>query len=313
MRTPVLLHAGRHHLFVFRTLTKGDILLSMGADDFGDRGVGGLRAAEIHESCSSVGISHLLDDEERLFGILKILDIKAGTHNVLVKLACRRIDGSSKIFFVGWGTSRHGQLSQNVTSPITASPVAVPIQDAQDVISFAVGNHHSVFVYSSGRVLALGSDRKMQREGLGSIDDAHSVGTTWNGTYVLRDSHMEDWRIYATGSNSKGQLASQPSDPCSHEVVFGKNSSAREIVCGSEHILVHILPTAADPSSDNAKEEIWGWGWNEHGNLGLGHVNDIHEPRVIWPSASCPVPRHRIHGVWAGLGTSWIAIEYDSL
>lgn len=283
---------------------KVDILLSMGADDYGDRGVGGPRAAASHESVSSVGFEHLLNDDEQPDS-MQILGMKAGTHHALIQLACQRSDASSRVFFAGWGASRHGQLGQSVT-PFTPSPIAVCIPDAQDVASFVLGNHHSVFLYSTGRVLALGSNRKIQTQGLGSVEDGRSVGTTWNGTYVLLGPPSETRRIYATGSNTKGQLACSPSDTSSREVIFREGPAAREIVCGSEHVLVRFFPN----SSDDTKEEVWGWGWNEHGNLGLGHADDVHEPKLIWPSDSCIVSSHKTRDIWAGFGTTWIAIEY---
>lgn len=289
---------------------KTDILLSMGADAYGDRGMGGPRAAASHDAVSSVGFEHLLDEDDQPDSI-QILDIKAGTHHALVKIACRRRNGSRRALFAGWGASRHGQLGLGVTEPFTPSPTIVTVPEALDVVSFAVGNHHSVFVYSTGRVLASGSNRKNQTQGVDTIQDAQSVGTTWNGTYILHGPPSEIWRIYAAGSNTKGQLASSRSDASSRDFILREDSAAREIVCGSEHVLVRLQLNASNLDETCTREEVWGWGWNEHGNLGLGHVEDVHEPVCIWPNENCTVVQHEIHCVWAGFGTTWIAIEYD--
>ncbi|KLO20600.1 RCC1/BLIP-II protein [Schizopora paradoxa] len=284
---------------------KNDILLSLGADDYGDRGVGGLRASASLASFSSVSFDHLMEEDDESDSI-QICDIKAGTHHVLVKLSCRCRNGSRRTFFAGWGASRHGQLGRSTIESFTSTPITISIPEALDVVSFAVGNHHSVFVYSPGQIMTLGSDRKNQTQGLSSIQDAHSVGATWNGTYVLRIPRSEKWRIYATGSNSKGQLASPPSDAAARDVTFQEESAAEEVVCGSEHVLVRLK--RMDLKSVG---EVWSWGWNEHGNLGLGHVEDVHEPTRIWPTEDFTNVSHEILGIWAGFGTTWIAIACD--
>ena len=62
-----------------------------------------------------------------------------------------------------------------------------------------------------------------------------------------------------------------------------------------------------------ANVEIWAWGWNEHGNLGLGHTEDVQLPlRISMPDADTSASEVKfkgIAGVWAGCGTSWIATE----
>ena len=58
--------------------------------------------------------------------------------------------------------------------------------------------------------------------------------------------------------------------------------------------------------------EVWGWGWNEHGNLGLGHKQDISRPSFIWPNDILyggDSSSEKLIGVWAGCATSWIAVN----
>ena len=71
-------------------------------------------------------------------------------------------------------------------------------------------------------------------------------------------------------------------------------------VCGSEHVLCVL-----------GQAEVWGWGWNEHGNLATGSLNDVKAPVRIWPPLSAPVGEKmgEAVGVWAGCGTSWIAVS----
>ncbi|BGP12408.1 hypothetical protein JCM10213_001987 [Rhodosporidiobolus nylandii] len=121
------------------------------------------------------------------------------------------------------------------------------------------------------------------------------------------------------------------------------------LACGSEHVLALLSPpspppnspsSSPDPSECAAEEaggeaEVYGWGWNEHGNLGLSHsmsttssspssppppapegLEDVHLPRRIWPqprSDAEDAPQgkdsRRVTRVWGGMATSWILLK----
>jgi len=148
-------------------------------------------------------------------------------------------------------------------------------------------------------VFAFGSDRRDQCRDLIAIGDVQAVGATWNGSYLVhKDSNKDGWLIYATGSNSKSQLASEPSESASHEIQAPRDSQFLGIACGSEHVLIHVRIGQAS--------QVWGWGWNEHGNLGLGHTDDVATPTLLW---SGDAQRGEAVSIWAGSGTSWIVVE----
>jgi protein ATS1 len=54
---------------------------------------------------------------------------------------------------------------------------------------------------------------------------------------------------------------------------------------------------------------LYAWGWNEHGNLGIGSLEDQ------WGAVEVPLPRdgggktQRVQGMWAGCGTSWVLVD----
>jgi protein ATS1 len=81
---------------------------------------------------------------------------------------------------------------------------------------------------------------------------------------------------------------------------------------GSEHVLALFggKDKLFGAVTEEDETEVWGWGWNEHGNLGVGTTDDIRLPTQIWPG---PLERDdrlgTAVGVWAGCGTSWIALE----
>ncbi|KAG7452063.1 RCC1/BLIP-II [Guyanagaster necrorhizus] len=246
-----------------------DVLISMGANDFGDLGVGTSRSAVdfhvVELPCNGETITAL----------------HAGQHHVVTQ-----VDGAQ---LVGWGLSRHGQLGE------PKSKVAIPriISVDGQIKSFALGAHHTVLLLTSGHVVGLGSNRKEQLHGLETSSDVRLVGCTWNGTYaVLGD------QIHSTGSHSKGQLGRSPTDPY---VKLPQNHHLKKLACGTEHVLALFDVVDGDP-------EVWGWGWNEHGNLGLGTTQDIRHPVKIWPRDSAPVSGNAVD-IWAGPGTSWIWVQ----
>ena len=93
--------------------------------------------------------------------------------------------------------------------------------------------------------------------------------------------------------------------------IFDCKSTCLEIACGSEHVLALSRRTTEDHRS--VQQTLWGWGWNEHGNLGIGNTQDILVPVKIWSNSSPVVVSgsyfervHEVIGIWAGVGTSWI-------
>ena len=49
--------------------------------------------------------------------------------------------------------------------------------------------------------------------------------------------------------------------------------SVVDVACGSRHTVVH--------AQDGGKDELWGFGWNKYGQLGLGHMLPKDSPARI--------------------------------
>ncbi|KAI0352288.1 RCC1/BLIP-II [Trametes cingulata] len=286
-----------------------DVLLSMGADDFGNLGIGDARAQKTDTPVHVVPVDNFVPS--RTAGDhLTVVALSAGPHHTIVHVRLTRADGTTETFCAGWGTSRHGQLGA-LTSPsgrpipFVPSPHLVPIRSPEEVTQLALGNQHTVVLLSYRTLCALGSNRKGQLEGVDALRDVERVGCTWNGTYAL----LRTGQIVATGSNTHSQLG-RGSD--FHErqgtlgpVRFPFELSPRQVVdmvCGSEHVLCVI-------QRDEASWEVWGWGWNEHGNLGTGGIEDVAAPVKIWPREESGEVGGQVLKVWAGCGTSWILVE----
>lgn len=296
----------------------GDILLSMGSDDFGDLGIGSSSERKESGCHHRINFAHLFSNMDQ--SLIRILELQAGPHNAVALLSCEEngSGGAKTIVTVGWGASRHGQLGtakllSEKPQSITPKPAVIPIRD---VHKCAVGNQHIVFLTSTGSVVALGSNRKGQISHLNSAENIRAIESTWNGTYLVRQNPNSayDWCILATGSNSRGQLTrsfdlqSQASDL--QIIDFPDGALFQALACGSEHILVS-LRKADHKEPGITMSEVWGWGWNEHGNLGLGHTDDLQQPTPVWTQRYSQNTKGRVTGVWAGCGTSWIAVETD--
>ncbi|THH18635.1 hypothetical protein EW146_g2402 [Bondarzewia mesenterica] len=300
---------------------ESDVLISMGGDDFGDLGIGG-KGKEPAKPFHVVNFMPVIDSSVRH---VYIMDIVAGPHHVIVRLRGLKDNGSSQEYLTGWGTSRHGQLGRIMSKsghpiPFLTTPRVVHLQDdSGEIAATALGNQHSILLHPSRRVSGLGSDKKGQIRDLPSVSHAISIGCTWNGTYLLVDDVNGGSRtLLSAGSHARGQLGRHPHSsgtaPSIGPVEFPSTLATfwrlHRFVCGSEHVLA--LFSGSDSLDCHRDTEVWGWGWNEHGNLGLGTLQDVHVPVRIWPpsDSSNIVDDGQIVGMWAGCGTSWIAVAH---
>jgi protein ATS1 len=284
---------------VFSQDGRNDVLMSMGADDFGDLGVGGAekrgngkqRSIHLVDLVASVG--------SIAQGTLKVSEIISGPRHIVVRVNYVNLSGLAVQKLIGWGASRQGQLG--VTSRAITSPIEIQLpQSLPRVIQVALGNQHTVFHHLGGSVTALGSNRRGQLDDISSLQAVTAVQCTWNGTIaVISDGCVS--LVSSSGMNEAGQLGRHSRDPGFAPADLRLDGKlVRGIVCGSEHTLV-ILNLV------DGHGEVWGWGWNEHGNLGTGDTSNVQTPTRLWP----PLAGEAIADVepiasWAGCGTSWI-------
>lgn len=308
--TPRLVAAAWETSFVVLSCRgKSDVLVSMGSNDFGLLGVG--ESLETPNKPRAVSLGAAIRHQTGDAGLISVKSIQAGPRHVVVELQSISIDGAQSLpFLVGWGASRHGQLGQKTNTPSICHPISIPM-DAPSVPlrSYALGNEHTVVVHESHRISTFGSNRKGQLEGLSSLKRlVAGVGCTWNGTYVhVRDCDQDI--VLATGSNAKGQLGiGRPTtiNTCSINGIAVAMDFGRiiKLACGSEHVLTLTARSA------NEGDTVWGWGWNEHGNLGLGMLDDVSRPVQLWPRGDPNLlSGKRVVDVWAAYGTSWLALS----
>ncbi|KAH9479864.1 Ultraviolet-B receptor UVR8 [Psilocybe cubensis] len=271
-----------------------DVIVSFGSDDYGDLGVGGVDK-DAGKAFHIVSLAHLIPSAE-----MEVLSITTGQRHVIVQ-----VRATSLLLLVGWGLSRHGQLGVPTGSSFVSTPRVVADVSGAVFVSCSLGIHHTLILRQSKVLSCLGSDRKGQFEvAKRNISDVQSIHCTWNGSYIVV---IDDgtWVIRSSGSNSRSQLGWIPhEDDAGGIVKFPDNVDHRQssvsLACGSEHVLAVISYPGFHP-------ELWGWGWNEHGNLGLGHTVDVPLPvKIDAPGMTS------ICGVWAGSGTSWVCGQIEA-
>ncbi|KAJ7238514.1 regulator of chromosome condensation 1/beta-lactamase-inhibitor protein II [Mycena haematopus] len=280
-----------------------DVLISMGADDFGDLGIGAKRAGKLpaKDAIHIVRFDHLERNGVAVNNdSLLVESLAAGQHHVVV-----RLKAAAGYLTVGWGTSRHGQLG-DVEKPSVSAPALISRDES--IVFAALGHQHTVFLHADGTVSGLGSNKKRQLDGIDAITRARSVVCTWNGTYIITNGAGDAWNLLSAGNNANGQLGRDdshsvhgnlarvefPFSPTTHRLL--------QVACGSEHVLASFIVLSSSTT------EVWGWGWNEHGNLGVGTTEDVRVPVKIWPSEASQALSGDV-GIWAGSGTSWIVLQ----
>ncbi|KAG8693502.1 hypothetical protein FRC08_009072 [Ceratobasidium sp. 394] len=305
-----------------------DSVFSFGADDFGDRGAG---------PSPEPANPTFVDFEAMLPGspwCIKVRELVAGQHHVLAKLEVWAARGSEpEMVVVGWGACRHGQLGAlppipskrptrnstraglQPTNKFHQPRIIATYSSEEKPVQLAVGSQHSLILHSTHRVTPLGSSRHGQLdvpkpllEQATTPNAVQKIGSTWGTsffvTYRANRPSLRSWQIDSCGSSNHGQLGRPPSDapfgPIA-SLVMGGPLDFVQLACGSEHVLLH------------ASNGVWGWGWNEHGNLGLGHTEDVNKPVVIWDSLDKDKVGDEtvVLGVWAGCGTSWILVKKE--
>lgn len=315
-----------------------DMVIAMGNNDYGDLGTG-FSPTQLRYSHKPrrVALEEVLGTAyPKDFTGFCINNIVAGLHHVIATLQLFLQNGEEEEIVIGWGASRHEQLSSFLSqahskldqstvtrlSPFTSCPRILSQRTsghdtADTIVTCALGSHHSVFLHHSGRITGLGSNKKGQLAGLRDAPrTVRDVQCTWNGTYLILgcaneqpgQDHLQ-WEIQATGAGDKGQLGVSSSTPGLRTIQFPFEPNTRRLVdmaCGSEHVVVLLSRVDKETSSMVEGQEVLAWGWNEHGNLGLGHTTDTHLPVVIWPAPETEHTGARVQSIWAGCGTSWI-------
>jgi hypothetical protein len=146
-----------------------------------------------------------------------------------------------------------------------------------DIIDIAAGMHFSaVLTQSSTSVQLLIFARTSRTIVLANSIRRPMLCASWRHVYLGADSTIAR---YDTQGNAQ-EFAVGPGD--------------FTMAAGSEHLLIVKA------------NKVLGVGWNEHGNLGMGHTDNAEQPTQVFAAIAGQLE------AWAGCGTSWIQISLQS-
>ncbi|CAG7849356.1 SubName: Full=Uncharacterized protein {ECO:0000313/EMBL:CCA78072.1} [Serendipita indica DSM 11827] len=304
--------------FVVQRGSKVDQILVFGSNDFGLHGTGDVThsSSSLSHHVGIVALSHLFSHK---VPTLRVVHLATGPRNAFAVLEYDTPVGLMQML-VGWGAARHGQLeihNHNTSSRRGPRQVALPLRITTwtrptSVVDISVGSQHAIVLTSDGELLQLGSDGKSQLPGTMDFSSIIRIGCTWNNTFVQRGVSASEVIITSYGKSAHGQAGRGEDKETAGHVYLPPFLEIRQLVCGSEHVLVRAQRETSGIT------ELWGWGWNEHGNLGLGHTEDTLTPTLLkspcmtedqcgkTEDASCTCWQG-VGAVWAGYGTSWIS------
>lgn len=299
-------------------LKLSDIVVSFGSNDFGELGCGNIGTST--DDAAKVHIVRLPGwDARDTRSRMEIQHLATGQRHVVCSCLVT-LDGHHEQKLYGWGAARHGQISVSSHSDSPDAPVAGPSKtptrrtsrypvthltptqlDIQPLVGsesqithIACGASHTVLRTSAGTLVTLGSNVKHQRDVPASCT---AVACTWNGTVG-----WDGDGVWAVGSNTHGQLGRRaPSAASSGDRLSLGDGAApphiQGLVCGSEHTWILTR-----------QGTLYAWGWNEHGNLGVGSLEDQWAPREVAVTGEDGALK-RVRGMWAGCGTSWVLVD----
>jgi alpha-tubulin suppressor-like RCC1 family protein/cation transport regulator ChaC len=182
---------------------------------------------------------------------------------------------------ITWGCGRFGQCLPVVRHRLYGHWKP---DDGSRVLGVACGRRHTVTFDDRGRVWSfgenkygqLGRDLKGEKysrvpslvDGDWGLDSLSVTGVHcgWSHTILQLENGKGELTLFGWGRNDKGQLGVGTSSIVFNPVRLYPSHKIRLVACGSE--------STAIVDTDG---EIWSCGWNEHGNLGLGHDFDAFE------------------------------------
>lgn len=284
------------------------ILISLGSNDFGLRG------------SQDGSVSKLEDPSIVEFNIsprsaFTVTNLVGGPKHVIAVVSISSFDSNTNsVEIIGWGAARHGQLGSSnsdqkppKTLPPTRLNLPFELPQDPDSIKIGVGKEHTVIV-CPGQIYSLGSKKYSQNRApeCKTEEQIIEIQCCWNTTFFLKQPTIESHQLpscvlVGLGNNSQAQLGSLDPNLSVSETQLNGIPSSIKLAVGSEHVLV----------SDRS-DLIYGWGWNEHGNLGLSsltnHAELIKPHDVIWRASK----DQNLVKIFAGCATSFICVHTSS-
>jgi alpha-tubulin suppressor-like RCC1 family protein len=176
-----------------------------------------------------------------------------------------------------WGRNDVGQLGLPESSDTLPKPLPLPSK----TVYVTAGAYYSIFIQEDGSLLGFGQNLVGE---LGIEDSSNyvtphvlpalpskavQVACGWNHTIVL----LEDGTVYGTGRNAEGQLGLGHNKQVRtwRKINFHNPVKISAIACGANYFSLALT----------TEGQVWSWGYNEEGCLGVGHAIDTPFPLLI--------------------------------
>jgi len=201
-----------------------------------------------------------------------IVNISAGLRHAVA------IDKDGQIF--SWGAGNKGQLGRPWTSSHDSFPQPITLVE-NNVQSVSCGQFFTLWSTSEGEVWGAGDNKYKQISDQNQtnfkiptqlpLSNVRVLSTGWTHCSALfTDKHIKLW-----GRNNYGQCCN---GEFSNHKLINENSvktiemqNYLKILAGSEHCLCL-----------DSEGSVFAWGWNEHGNLGNGTIQNFNAPSKIY-------------------------------
>ncbi|XP_076847063.1 secretion-regulating guanine nucleotide exchange factor isoform X2 [Brachyhypopomus gauderio] len=243
-------------------------VLACGSNAFGQLGI----SPQIKYTAEPLPIKSLGDP---------VISVAAGLRHTLA------VTGPGRVYQWGTGLStqaRRALCPQPVPAHFTSmEPCLVPGIDHETPHRVTAGSAHCVCLTVSGAVFLWGCNKHGQ---LCSTESFVALPAALDHALVNRErvsaihsgwTHLvaqtESGRVFTWGRANYGQLGrrgpSNDSTGAGLDDSYPMTSLPFEIACGSEHNLAIV------------ENQVFSWGWNEHGMCGDGSFGDIIQPQLI--------------------------------
>lgn len=193
-------------------------------------------------------------------GLSDVVQVDGGNDFALAVLSNHSVDA--------WGSNAEGDLGNGRSSQYATVPQ--PIPDLSQVVQVSSGNNHSLALLSNGQVMTWG-DNLDGDLGIGSstpqyypvlIPSLHNVvavsaGCDWSLAL------MSNGAVMAWGLNSEGELGDGTTTNRSVPVKVKHLPAVTQISAGGN------FPSNGHALALGAKGEVWAWGDNAEGQLGV--------------------------------------------
>ena len=218
-----------------------------------------------------------------------------------------------------WGSPKHGALGQAAAqqaeqaSPAQPQPAAAAnalLAAGEAFVSLAAGKAHTLALSSQGRCAVWGSNRHAQcarlpcsqAEGPAWLPlpvQVQAIAAGWSHCLCLSSTHPQ--QVFAWGRADMGQLGLGP-----QPMAAAAAAAAAPGYLATPTPLAGLVCTCSSSSSSSSSEApalpphtplacgaessycalacgkcVYSWGWNEHGNLGLGDTATRTQPERV--------------------------------